>query len=204
MVAGEGKPRDIKKWMKQRAKRGFSDYDIFEINTWFLKIMPEMISELVKNNNGFPNFLKEKYLKDHNLDEFNLTEEQDSQLGEECLKEWTSILLEMEHAFYEARKETSSYKNKYQEEYSKARKEYLDKYGFHGEKIKNNPYIEYRPDGSCCISYEGNPYIFHRMDKYKEICALYRDEEMNIHKYRKEQTKKALDMFVKYFDELWW
>ena len=164
MIVGEGKPSKIRKRKKQRAYRGFSDYDVFEINTWFLKIIPEMLAELMKNNYGIPNFLVEKYLNDNHLNEFDLTDEQHSRMLDGCLKEWNLILGEMKDTFYEARKETCSYKNKYEKEYLNAFDDYLNKYGWNGSKIKNNPYITYNNDGSEFHDILNNTYTMDKLD----------------------------------------
>lgn len=204
MIAEEWKSIKIRKQKKQRANRGFSDYDVFEINTWFLKIVPEMVTELIKNNKGVPNFLIEKYLDDNHLNKLELTDEQYSKMLDECFKEWTSILLEIKITFYEARKETCSYKNKYEEEYQKACDDYLNKYGWNGCKIKNNPYITYNPDGSEYYYNINNPYLMENIDQYKDIYKLYHVEERKIEYYINEAKKAALEMFVQYFDDLWW
>ena len=101
----KGNKKDIKKWLAQRTKRGFSDYDVYEINTWFLNIIPEMISELIKRNNSFPAWLEFDYLKKHNLDWSDLTEKKKEEMVNFCFKKWTAILLEMEKIFREAAKE---------------------------------------------------------------------------------------------------
>lgn len=205
MIVGEGKPSEIRKRKKQRANRGFSEYDVFEINTWFLKIIPEMIAELMKNNYGLPNFLVKKYLNDNHLDEFELTYEKHSKMLDECFKEWNLILGKMKDTFYEARKETCSYKNKYEKEYLNACDDYFNKYGWNGSKIKNNPYITYNNDGSSEFNdILNNPYTMDKLDQYKDIYKLYHAEERKIEDHINEAKKTALEMFVKYFDDLWW
>lgn len=203
MALGKRRHRDIRKWKKQRRERGFSDQDIFEIDSWFLKIIPRMIEELVKLNTGVPTFLVERYLDDNHLNEFELTKEQHSKMLDECLKEWTFILLKMKNSFLEARKETCSYKNKYEDEYSKAFDDYLNKYGWNGSKIKNNPYIIRNSDGSEFYDILNNPYLMEKLDQYKDIYKLYYEEEKKIEQHINKARKEALEMFTKYFDDLW-
>ena len=31
------------KWALQRVKRGYSDYDVYDVDMWFLNIMPRML-----------------------------------------------------------------------------------------------------------------------------------------------------------------
>ena len=139
-----GNMKDIKKWKKQRAERGFSDYDIFEINTWFLNIMPEMIAELREKNLGYPMFMRKKYMDEHFLEEDTISDVQKEDMDEVCYSEWTNILSKMEHTFLEANPETCSYK------------ELEDK------------------------------------------------DEKAYYKRLEENKKSALEMFVKYFDDLLW
>lgn len=39
------------KWKKQRAERGFSEYDTYEMDTWFLNVVPKMLKEIQKHPN---------------------------------------------------------------------------------------------------------------------------------------------------------
>ena len=119
MLVGEGKPSQIKTWKKQRAERGFSDYDIFEIDTWFLMIMPEMLEELIKHNNGYPSSFENEYIEEHNLNLFTITSEQRDEIDKYCFSKWQKTLKKMKNAFIRSNKLTYSYKNKYKEEYDK-------------------------------------------------------------------------------------
>ena len=119
MLVGEGKPSQIKKWKHQRAERGFSDYDIFEIDTWFLMIMPEMLEELIKHNNGYPSSFENEYIEEHNLNLFTITSEQRDEIDKYCFSKWQKTLKKMKNAFIRSNKLTYSYKNKYKEEYDK-------------------------------------------------------------------------------------
>ena len=139
-----GKKKDVRRWKKQRAKRGFSDSNIFEIDTWFITIMPEMIAELRKKSLGYPMFLRKKYLDEHYLEEDTISDVQKKEMYEVCFLEWTNILSEMEHTFLEANPETCSYK-----------------------ELEDN-------------------------------------DEKAYYKRLEENKKSALEMFVKYFDDLWW
>ena len=99
MLVGEGKPSQIKKWKKQRAERGFSDYDVYEIDTWFLTIIPEMIDELIKRSEGYPSYLQDEYLKEHKLDLLNISDEEQEQMDKACFKKWKTILRKMKQTF---------------------------------------------------------------------------------------------------------
>lgn len=58
MRARKGRFIDKRRWRMQRAKLGFSDYDLYEIDSWFLTIIPEMIDELIKRRRGYPIFIE--------------------------------------------------------------------------------------------------------------------------------------------------
>lgn len=194
--------RQIRKEEKQRAKRGFSDHDVHWMNTWFLRIVPKMLEELIKRNKGFPSSFENDYYKEHHLDYFSLSKEERIKIVNECFEKWQSILREMQKAFYDAVEETCSIKNKYEKEYSNALSEYLEKYGWDGIEIKDNPYITKEPDGSVTVDLQDNPYLMENMDQYKEIDRLYYEEQTKVDQYRREAKEKALSMFVKYFDDL--
>ncbi len=132
------------KWKRQRAKRGFSDYDVYEIDSWFLSIMPKMLDELIKHNKCYPSSFENEYYKDNNLSPITINDEQRKAMDEYCFSKWQKTLVEMKNAFLEADKSTCSYKNRY-----KAEEEKIDQY-----------------------------------------CKLNKE--------------KALKMFAKYFDDLWY
>lgn len=42
------------KWKYQRAKRGYSEYDLWEIDYWFINTFSRMLRDFVKINHGYP------------------------------------------------------------------------------------------------------------------------------------------------------
>ena len=68
--------RQIRKEEKLRAKRSFSDHDVYWMKDWFLRIVPKMLEELIKRNKGFPPSFENDYYKEHHLDYFSLSEEE--------------------------------------------------------------------------------------------------------------------------------
>ena len=209
MLVGEGKPSQIKKWKHQRAERGFSDYDIFEIDTWFLMIMPEMLEELIKHNNGYPSSFENEYIEEHNLNLFTITSEQRDEIDKYCFSKWQKTLKEMKNAFIRSNKLTYFIKNKYKEEYDKLWNEYFEVYGHNGEKLKGNVTKECIKDknGKVIQTYYSaiKTYRFEDMsEENKRISRLYHTEERRIDNRFELNKKKALEMFVKYFDNLWY
>ena len=43
-----------RKWKRQRAKRGFSDFDVWEIDTWFIYTLSEMLEHLALTTESYP------------------------------------------------------------------------------------------------------------------------------------------------------
>ena len=41
------------KWANQRKKKGFADVDVWSIDYWFLRTVPNMIDELIKIKHGW-------------------------------------------------------------------------------------------------------------------------------------------------------
>ncbi len=84
------KCRDIKcAW--QRANKGFCYRDIWNIDDWFLNIMPEMLEEYVRIHHGYPD---------------GMTDEQ-----------WVEIVNKMASSFRNADEQTTEFVNPYEEEY---------------------------------------------------------------------------------------
>lgn len=95
-------------WSRQRARNGFCDYDVMDIDTWFSEIMPRMIRELKENYTGHPqdiDLYNECY--DVHADEIDMSREEflaltphiDDKYFEWCAARWKEKLEEMAAAF---------------------------------------------------------------------------------------------------------
>ncbi|MDY6430998.1 MAG: hypothetical protein SPL00_04330 [Bacilli bacterium] len=211
MKVAEGNPsiRKLRKWKKQRAERGFSDYDVYNIDYWFLSIIPEMLDELIKHNEGFPSFLEEEYYEENNLNLSKISDSKRREILSICLNKWRNILTEMRDAFKEAKEDSCSYKNKYEEEYDSLYEKFFRVYGHSGEKLKDNVKEEYikNEKGKVIETYYSpiKKYKFQDVsEENKRISDLYHKEEKKIEGYRESNRKKALEMFSKYLENLWW
>lgn len=49
----------------QRARRGYCDKDLWEIDTWFLTLLPRMLRQLAQDANGYPFQIKKDYIAAH-------------------------------------------------------------------------------------------------------------------------------------------
>lgn len=43
------------KWKFQRARRGYSDYDLYSVKHWFWRVFPNMIRDFSKGLQSYPN-----------------------------------------------------------------------------------------------------------------------------------------------------
>lgn len=63
------------RWKIQRFKRGYSDVDVWEFESWFLEIIPKMLTQLKEELHGHPVDMEfedwEKYLEKM-IDHFNV------------------------------------------------------------------------------------------------------------------------------------
>lgn len=106
--------RIVKRWLRnikhayQRIKYGYCERDVWDIDRWFLNVMPNMLQELRETAHGFP-FEVSKMV---GYDDRNPNPEKDR----EAKDKWDSILGEMEFYLREANGETCREKNQEEEE----------------------------------------------------------------------------------------
>jgi hypothetical protein len=158
--------RDIKcAW--QRANKGYCFRDLWNIDLWFIEIMPQMIQELKECKMGYPDGLSEK--------------------------EWDDILDAMIQCFKEAHSETTSFVNPYEDEYcEKIIPVWMSQF--------KNP--EKDPDVKDCYILKS----VSEMDiseELKELDRKHYETEKEKNQFMKKNKKKGLELFVKYFDNLW-
>lgn len=94
------KIRELKnnlKWKIQRAKQGFSDCDVQDIDHWFLDIMSRMLNQLKETTHSAPLLPNTDCVT--------------------CHEEWERILDRMIFLLNEMDEDRCSYKNPYEEEY---------------------------------------------------------------------------------------
>lgn len=91
------------KYAYQRIKRGYCDADLWEIDGWFLTVVPDMLKQFSKTRKGYPEILRRKYYEKNN-NTLNITYEKficdcGEKAGEVCDREWTEILNQMSEGF---------------------------------------------------------------------------------------------------------
>lgn len=88
------------KWTIQRARRGYSDDDVWNIDSWFLEIMPKMLKQFRDTSQSAPFLPKTTDETRH--------------------EEWKNIIGRMIFLLQEMNEDTCSFENVYKEAYFKA------------------------------------------------------------------------------------
>lgn len=169
------------KMCKQRIQKGWCEDDVWNINSWFLNIVPDMLQYLKENRVGSPAFLDKS--SDEEVD---------------CHKIWDDILDEMIFDLRESAEKTCSKKNKYEDEYMAILEEFINKYGFFGEGLQTEKEKEDAEKTGCHVMH-----FVREIPEYAEIDKKYFDEELRLEKYRSRMKNKGLKLFCKYFTDLW-
>ena len=115
----------IIKWSVQRVKRGYSDYDVGDIDLWFMLTIPDMLFDFEKSIIGFPGILEQKYYEEHK-EEIRLSYEDYmsrkpspagnalyERMENDCRQKWKAIIGEMRRLFLESDEDTCSKTNPY-------------------------------------------------------------------------------------------
>lgn len=175
----------------QRIRYGYCERDVWSIDWWFLSVVPNMLEELRETAHGYPG---DPGGLSHALTGTGAPEE----IDEAGMKKWEDILSEMIFLFREAHEETCTRKNSHQAEYERAYAEFEKKYGMFGEKLMTEAdKAEEKEKGLHRM------YMLSDAPEYTEIAELHFAEEREIDRYRSECKDKGLDLFKKWFWNLW-
>lgn len=159
--------RDIKcAW--QRATKGYCYRDLWNIDSWFLRLMCDMIPDYKKNKHGYP-----------------------SQFESE--EEWDKVLNEMIMYFKEAYEPTTSFINIYEKEHlEKVLPIWMSQFEDTKKESSKTGYYTLKSIEDMDVS-----------DKIKELDKNHYNEYRRKEEYMRINKEKALELFVKYFDDLW-
>lgn len=197
------------KYRRQRAKRGWSEKDTLDIDHWFLDVVPQMLEYLKEHHMGFPSDLQKEYINIHS-GELNMTYDEycswhtdensegymlREKVDEACNRLWNEILGRMIFLLREACEDTSIVKNPYEEESRRIHMEFSEKYGVLGEKLLKPEDIY--PNGAKRI------YTPADLPEYKETAELYLKESIKLDEYRDRCKTEAINLFNKWFWNLW-
>lgn len=183
--------RDVK-CAYQRIRYGYCFRDVWNIDIWFLNVVPNMLENLKEDTCGYP----------PGPDSFSqavggVDDESNGQY-ESGMKKWKDTLSQMIFLLREANEDTCTLMNTYKKEYDKAFDEFGEKYGHFGEKLKKpEEKEEERKKGYSTL------YTPSDVPEYKEICDLYFNEESALDRYRSACKDEGLELFKKWFWNLW-
>ena len=94
-------PDDIK-CVKNRLSKGWCHRDWFNMDSWFLSTIPDMLDEMAEKHQAYP------IIEGVTVDDLNYYD------GNEAFKRWTSYLKEMAQHFRNADEELCPEKNQYE------------------------------------------------------------------------------------------
>lgn len=176
--------QDIK-YSIQRVVDGFSDYDLLDINDWFLTLMPKMLKRYRDECHGYPVY-------------FEMFGDDNSSKEEVAMEAWQATLDRIIFCLQEANEETCSKTNKYQEEFDKAFAEFEKKYGVLGEKLLTQEEVRK-------VNETGNrrAYFLSDIPEYEELCNKYFESERALAEYREDNRMEAMKLLTKWFPSLY-
>ena len=176
------------KYSQQRITKGYCDKDVWDIDYWFLNLIPDMLQEFKDTQTGYPGILEKEYV-----------DENGNSCNDECHKEWDGILNHMIFLFREIDEDRCQKKNPYKEEHLKIYEEFTERYGWDGEKLNS----------STSINEEESSNRYRRvhfpeeLPEYREVEEKYYNEEKKLYEYREQCKEQAFELFSKWFHMLW-
>ena len=177
------------KMKAQRAKRGYADVDVWNMDSWFLRTMLPMMKQLRKKHHGFPGSF---------LSGFDAPPEE----SEAANAKWERILDRMIFLLTEMDADKCSMKNPYEKAYNGLNRKFRKELGWFGEKAKTPEELAEEKEKGSSRMY--SPWDF--PDRYptaKEIKDKYFDYEAKIDEYRDKCKDEFFELFSKYFWMLW-
>ena len=173
--------RDIRR-CHQRIWKGYCDYDLFEIDSWFLGIMPAMLEEFRNTTHGFPPEIGHRIHESAcgNVEAEDVSDEADK----EGMTLWRNEIDKIIHLLREASEDTCSQRNPFEEEY-------------HSKVIKR------------CEKRTSEDGFIHTTlaspsdESERELESKYFAEEKRLAEYRNSCKDEALVLLSKWFFALW-
>ena len=117
------------KWARQRARRGFSDMDVWDVDVYLNDVIPGMLEKLLRDIDvlgGIPGSMVGAYYEEHK-DEIGCDWEEflcestanakawNERMHTECSEKWKSVIKEMIFLFREQNYDTCSMKNTFED-----------------------------------------------------------------------------------------
>ena len=168
--------RDIK-WTHQRIWKGYCDYDIFSIDHWFMKIMPEMLKVFKETRHGSPvavNCHSHIVFLDEEERNQNVHDERDKNLDRMIF-----LLGEMDEV-------SCSQQNPYADAYFEAVQKFMESPVEHADESRTYRYPDLK-----------------EYPEYRELHKNYHAEEKRLNQYRLDCKQEFFELFEKHFYDLW-
>ncbi len=166
----------------KRAKYGFCDKDVWAIDCWFLSVMPAMLEQLKETTHGYPISDEAEV---HAISEIGTVPE------DKGLEKWKEILSEMIFMLCEADEDTCTRVNPYEKEYDNLLIDYLTRDYPNKDEINKTHPVKL----ACNVSEEDSDNL--------ELTNKYFAEESKLNKYRNGCKNRGLELFSKWFWQLW-
>lgn len=100
------------KWAYQRMMRGFSDYDVLDLDGYLELLLPSMIETFKNKNDGsFPTQIQVDICNEQGIDYNEYIErswKEQEEIANQCLVRWLETLDRIIYCFKEANKDTST------------------------------------------------------------------------------------------------
>ena len=174
---------------QQRAKRGYADVDVWNMDSWFVRTMSPMLRQLRKEHHGFPSSF---------LSGYDPTPEE----SDAANAKWEGILDRMIFLMDEMNVDKCSMKNPYERKYDRLNRKFRKELGWFGEKAKSSEELAEEKEKGTSRMY--SPWDF--PDKYPaalEIRDKYFEFEDKIDEYRNQCKEEFFSLFSNYFWMLW-
>lgn len=183
------------KWKLQRAQRGYSDSDTWNMFSWFLEIMPKMLKQFRNNLNGYPDGVFNFPLMTRPV----INDEKEEPEG---MIKWKETLDRMIFLLEEMNENTCSVKNPYEKEYDKINSKFHNKYGFFGDDLKTPEQIEKEKKEHLYTMLTPSDFPDLYPD-YEKLQNNYFKCEKEISFYRDRCREEFFYLFSKHFWDLW-
>lgn len=166
----------------QRIVKGYCDKDLWNIDCWSMRVVPDMLQRFKDTKHGSPGILGEDYVDEDGI-----------LCNDTCHEAWDKILEEMIFLFREMNEETCQKKNVFEKEHKRIYDEFEKKYGSFGEKLEN----------SAEKTVGKRIHFPEELPEYKGIEEKYYACEKELCEYREKCKDKAFELFAKWFYYLW-
>ena len=180
--------------IKQRAKRGYCDRDVWAIDMWFCQIISPMLKQLAKNSHGFVPLDR----KGDFVHKEKLTDKETEMYAER----WNKMLLHMAYLADEMNEETCSMKNPYDKEMNRIYRTFTRKYGHLGEKLQTREDLEETKKTGLIKAYLPCDDPVHGKE-YGALMKKHTAYAAKIERYQNKCKDKFFELFSKYYWSLW-